>query len=532
MPSEPDPETRLTVSEPDLAQSEMDPTLASTHLGCEVVPNPEADPIARDTVTDDDVLLLFPDEPEAAALEPDSLAGFAPPPRPQAGRDLSPENHIVLKQLVSRTSGVKKRLDELDESAVQLLSEYQTLERELREAAAKLEGELRDTTEKVTGEYRRIENVSHEAAARLAAEYSKVEESAREAERRSVTAVATIEQLQKSIIELHVLQDLAKAEERLTILNARANQLDERLARKAKERAATIDSLLRVVLASVTAVTTAMAGLKSFAKRSLTDLTDGMQRAFAFATTSTQKQEPQPGQSRMSRQWAEVSTTVFKTGRSMLPAKRRAVLVGLGVIALLVFIVSRSLGTTDGESARLPASRLPELLLARAPELPFTVLPSRTSGSFVQSTAKSVAPPSKSVVPSSKSATTPSKSVAAPSKPVVAPARPAASAAIVPTSGSSGASAKTTRDARQPKPQAPSSQFVGTLAVESSPPGAAVFINRQRVGVTPLEVQGLASGSRVIWIERDGYMRWTAAVDVSADRLTRVNAKLQADTAP
>jgi hypothetical protein len=68
--------------------------------------------------------------------------------------------------------------------------------------------------------------------------------------------------------------------------------------------------------------------------------------------------------------------------------------------------------------------------------------------------------------------------------------------------------------------------------VESSPPGAAVFINRQRVGVTPLEVQGLQSGSRVIWIERAGYIRWTAAVDVSADRLTRVNAKLQADSAP
>jgi PEGA domain len=520
MPSEPEPDSRLTVSEPDLAQSEMDPTLASNaaHPGCEVLPNPDGKPASRaDTAADDDVLALFPDEPEGSTLQPESLAGLEPPPRPPASRDLTPENHIVLKQLVSRTSGVKKRLDELDDSAVKLLGEYQILERELRDAAAKLEGELRDTTEKVTGEYRRIENVSHEAAAKLAAEYSKVEESAREAERRSVTAAATVEHIQKSIIELHVLQDLAKAEERLVILNTRANQLDERLARKAKERAATIDSLLQVVLACVTAIATAMARLKDFTKRSLTGLTDRTQRAFAYAKIRLQKLEQQPSHGGISRLWTQVST-VFQTGTSILAVKRRAMIVCLGVIALLIFIVSRSLGTTDHNSVRLSAPA-PELLLARSPELPFTILPSRTSGSFVQSTAKSVAPPSKSAAP--------------PSKPAVTPQAKPAGSGIVATSGSAGAQARATRDARPPKPQAqaPTSQFVGTLAVESSPPGAAVFINRQRVGVTPLEVPGLQSGSRVIWIERDGYRRWTAAVDVPADRLTRVSAKLQADPA-
>jgi PEGA domain len=524
MPSESDPDTRLTVSEPDLAQSEMDPTFApnATHPGCEVVPNPAGGPPdPLEAAANDDVLALFPDEPEGSTLQLESLAGLEPPPpRPPASRDLTPENHIVLKQLVSRTSGVKKRLDELDDSAVKLLGEYQILERELRDRAAKLEGELRDTTEKVTGEYRRIESVSHEAAAKLAAEYSKVEESAREAERRSVKATATVEHIQKSIIELHVLQDLAKAEERLAILNARANQLDEMLARKAKERAATIDSLLQVVLACVTAIATAMARLKNFTKRSLTDLTDRTQRAFAYAKIRVQNRAQQPSQGGISRRWTQVSTTVFQTGTSMLLVKRRAMIAGLGVIALLIFIVSRSLGTTDHDSVPVPAPALPELLLARSPELPFTILPSRTSGSFVQSTAKSVAPPSKSAAPPSKPA-------------VTLPAKPAGSG-IVATSGSAGAQARATRDARPPKPQgqAPTSQFVGSLAVESSPPGAAVFINRQRVGVTPLEVQGLQSGSRVIWIERDGYRRWTAAVDVPADRLTRVSAKLQADPAP
>ena len=440
MPSEPEPDSRLTVSEPDLAQSEMDPTFASNaaHPGCEVLPNPDGDPTSRaDTAADDDVLALFPDEPEGSTLQPESLAGLEPPPRPPVSRDLTPENHIVLKQLVSRTSGVKKRLDELDDSAVKLLGEYQVLERELRDAAAKLEGELLDTTEKVTGEYRRIENVSHEAAAKLAAEYSKVEESAREAERRSVTAAATVEQIQKSIIELHVLQDLAKAEERLAILNARANQLDERLARKAKERAATIDSLLQIVLACVTAIATAMARLKDFTKRSLTGLTDRTQRAFAYAKIRVQNREQQLSQGGISRRWTQVSTTASKREPRCSRGKRRAMIVGLGVIALVIFIVSRSLGTTDHDSARLPGP--PGTAACKIPGAAVHDPAVQNAGSFVQSTAKSVAPPSKSAAPPSKPAVTP-------------PAKPAGSG-IVATSGSAGAPARATRDARPSKPQ-------------------------------------------------------------------------------
>src|SRR4030095_9530932 len=200
-----------------------------------------------------------------------------------------------------------------------------------------------------------------------------------------------------SFVARLVLQDDTKAEERLAILNARANQLDERLARKAKERAATIDSLLQIALACVTAIATAMARLKDFMKRSLTGLTDRTQRAFAYAKIRVQNREQQLSQGGISRRWTQVSTTAFQTGISMLAVKRRTMIVGLGVIGLLIFIVSRSLGTTDHASARLPAPAL-ELLLARSPELPFTILPSRTSGSFVQSTAKSVAPPSKPAV--------------------------------------------------------------------------------------------------------------------------------------
>lgn len=64
--------------------------------------------------------------------------------------------------------------------------------------------------------------------------------------------------------------------------------------------------------------------------------------------------------------------------------------------------------------------------------------------------------------------------------------------------------------------------------VDSEPAGSAVFVDRQLVGETPLELTQLRAGSHVVRIERDGYDRWTAAVLVAADKQTRVSATLQA----
>ena len=71
-------------------------------------------------------------------------------------------------------------------------------------------------------------------------------------------------------------------------------------------------------------------------------------------------------------------------------------------------------------------------------------------------------------------------------------------------------------------------QYVGVLTVDSEPTGSAVFVDRQHVGETPLELTQLRAGSHVVRIERDGYDRWTTAVLVAADKQTRVSAKLQA----
>src|SRR5262249_58241474 len=70
-------------------------------------------------------------------------------------------------------------------------------------------------------------------------------------------------------------------------------------------------------------------------------------------------------------------------------------------------------------------------------------------------------------------------------------------------------------------------QFLGTLSIESDPPGATAFVNQQSVGETPLSLQGLRAGSYVVRVESDGYQRWSTAVTVSTLREARVAASLQ-----
>jgi hypothetical protein len=73
-------------------------------------------------------------------------------------------------------------------------------------------------------------------------------------------------------------------------------------------------------------------------------------------------------------------------------------------------------------------------------------------------------------------------------------------------------------------PKAP--VYVGTLSIDSSP-GGTVFVNRRSAGKTPLRLSELRAGSHLIWIERDGYRRWTRVVHVPADRVSRVSAELE-----
>jgi hypothetical protein len=70
-------------------------------------------------------------------------------------------------------------------------------------------------------------------------------------------------------------------------------------------------------------------------------------------------------------------------------------------------------------------------------------------------------------------------------------------------------------------------RFVGTLLIESDPAGAAVFVNQESVGATPVLLKDMRAGSYVVRLEYEGYQRWSTSATVSAVREERVKAKLE-----
>jgi len=125
-----------------------------------------------------------------------------------------------------------------------------------------------------------------------------------------------------------------------------------------------------------------------------------------------------------------------------------------------------------------------------------------------------------------------------PTSPAASDGQPMASAVLAPTvpgasiSRSSSMTSKSNRRMIEPAsfaaPPAPAAKFFsGVLRVESVPSRATVFIDQQRVGETPLPLARLRAGSHVIWIERNGYERWSTAVLVATDQQTSVSAMLR-----
>jgi ferritin-like metal-binding protein YciE len=104
----------------------------------------------------------------------------------------------------------------------------------------------------------------------------------------------------------------------------------------------------------------------------------------------------------------------------------------------------------------------------------------------------------------------------------VPPAAPVREANAV--SGLAARPSRQTPSAQQP---ATTSEFLGSLSIASEPPGATVFINGRLVGVTPMQVTDRRAGSLALRITREGFERWTAAIQVPAGRLTQVKATLR-----
>jgi hypothetical protein len=102
----------------------------------------------------------------------------------------------------------------------------------------------------------------------------------------------------------------------------------------------------------------------------------------------------------------------------------------------------------------------------------------------------------------------------------------AASARVASEAARAEASPPSRQPGVAPRPGPVSPQFLGSLAVSSTPSGAQVFVNSVLVGVTPLLLRDLPVGSRVVRVELDGHARWSAAIRIVADERTVVAAKL------
>ncbi len=80
-------------------------------------------------------------------------------------------------------------------------------------------------------------------------------------------------------------------------------------------------------------------------------------------------------------------------------------------------------------------------------------------------------------------------------------------------------------------PQAPVSA-TGGLTVSSTPSGAQVFLDNAFIGITPLTLASVASGTHTVTIRMDGYPEYSTTTPVNAGATSTVSAALTAVTLP
>jgi hypothetical protein len=96
----------------------------------------------------------------------------------------------------------------------------------------------------------------------------------------------------------------------------------------------------------------------------------------------------------------------------------------------------------------------------------------------------------------------------------------------IPSAWPSAVPARSAATDVQPLPPR-ASRFIGTLVISSVPSGAVVLIDRQKMGVTPIQFSELPAGNHLVWLEQEGYERWTSSVSVPADKVTQIAPRLE-----
>jgi len=104
---------------------------------------------------------------------------------------------------------------------------------------------------------------------------------------------------------------------------------------------------------------------------------------------------------------------------------------------------------------------------------------------------------------------------------------PGSSARNVPSPRATVGQSEPVAFTQQPAARPRRTVFRGALAVNSRPVGARVSINGQSFGVTPLMLNRLPAGSRVVRLTAQGYHPWSSSVRVVANQRNSVTATLQ-----
>ena len=104
--------------------------------------------------------------------------------------------------------------------------------------------------------------------------------------------------------------------------------------------------------------------------------------------------------------------------------------------------------------------------------------------------------------------------------------RPLATTGHEPSAQTNAATPRPRAAVSVPPPAARQTRFRGGLTVHSTPAGATVFMNNNRVGQTPIVLASLTAGSRAVRLEHDGYAPWSRSVSVVANQATRIDAVL------
>ena len=83
-----------------------------------------------------------------------------------------------------------------------------------------------------------------------------------------------------------------------------------------------------------------------------------------------------------------------------------------------------------------------------------------------------------------------------------------------------------TAETRRTVARTAATNYRGGLRIDSQPAGAAVFVNNQQVGHTPMVLSSLQAGSRAVRLQLNGYAPWSRAVRVVANQQATVSAQL------